>query len=53
MKPSELPKDKRDSVRINKEIDKVLREKGLSVQKILDKALNAFFDVKIDVREKK
>ena len=55
-KPSELPKDKRDSVRINKEIDRALRERGLSVQKVLDNALDRLFDATIlvvDVKEKK
>lgn len=53
MKPSELPKNKRDSVRINKEIDRALRERGLSVQKVLDKALDELFNVTVDVKEKK
>lgn len=53
MKPSELPKNKRDSVRINKEIDRALRERGLSVQKVLDKALDELFNVMVDVKEKK
>lgn len=40
MKPSELPKNKRDSVRINKDIDAALRKQGLSVQKLLDWAID-------------
>jgi len=52
MKPSDLPKNKRDSIRINEKVARAIREKGLSAQKILDKALDELFDVKIDVEEK-
>lgn len=40
MKPSELPKNKRDSVRINTDVDAALRKQGLSVQKLLDWAID-------------
>lgn len=40
MKPSELPKNKRDSVRVNDEVDAALRKQGLSVQKLLDWAID-------------
>lgn len=56
MKPSKLKKNKRDSVRINKEVDRALRERGLSVQKVLDFGLDKLFDAAIlvvDVKEKK
>lgn len=40
MKPSELPKNKRDSVRINTDVDAALRKQGMSVQKLLDWAID-------------
>jgi len=40
MKPSELKKDSRADIRINSEMKKELKKRGLSVQKLFDKALN-------------
>ena len=53
MKPSELPKNKRDSVRINDEVDKKLREQGLSVQKLLDWAIDQRIKMNIKMEVKK
>ena len=52
MKPSELPKNKRDSVRINKDIDTALRKEGESVQKLLDWAVDQRVKVKTDIKIK-
>lgn len=52
MKPSELPKNKRDSVRINEEIAAALKEKGLSPQKLLDRALDEFFKIELNLEAK-
>lgn len=52
METKDLPKDKRASVRINEKIDRALREKGLSIQKVLDNALEELFEVEINVKEK-
>lgn len=54
MKPSELPKNKRDSVRVNKDVDAALRKAGLSVQKVLDWALDQRVKVgmKLEVKKK-
>lgn len=40
MKPSDLPKDKRDSVRINTKVDAALRAQGMSTQKLFDWAVD-------------
>lgn len=50
MKPSEMPKNKRDSVRVNKDVDAHLRSVGSSVQKMLDWAIDQ--NVKIDMKMK-
>lgn len=54
MKASELPKNKRDSVRVNKEVDASLRAAGLSVQKVLDWAIDqkVKIDMKMEVKKK-
>jgi len=53
MKPSELPKDKRDSIRINTLVDEALREDGLSVQKLLDWAIDQRVNLSLDIKVKK
>ena len=58
VKPSELPKDSRAYVRINDFIKKLLKSEGVSVQKILDDALDkkfhkVEFEKKITVEPKK
>ncbi len=41
MKPSELKKDARTTVTFNEEVRKILKEKGLSIQDIFNKAIDA------------
>lgn len=53
MKPSELPKNKRDSVRINKDVDAALRKSGSSVQKLLDWALDQKVKMNMKIEVKK
>lgn len=52
MKPSEMPKNKRDSVRINKDVDKALRDSGSSVQKLLDWAIDQRIKIGMDIKIK-
>ena len=54
MKPSELPKDARDSVRLNSEVDNALRKAGLSTQKLFDWAVDQRLkmDLKLKVLKK-
>jgi len=53
MKPSDLPKDKRVSARVNKELLKIIIEKGLSVQKIIDLWVDEKLSLKIEDRREK
>jgi len=53
MKPSELPKNKRDSVRINKDVDAALRKSGSSVKKLLDWAIDQKVKMKMNMEVKK
>ena len=53
MKPSELPKNKRDSVRINKDVDGALRKAGSSVQKLLDWAIDQKVKLNMNMQVKK
>lgn len=48
MKPSELPKNKRVSARMNQEILDEIKRRGLSVQKILDLWANE--NIKIEIK---
>jgi len=52
MKPSELKKDARFSGRINKEVQKVLRQKGITVQAIIDGYIDNLLKVGIKVEWK-
>ena len=49
MKPSELPKNKRGSIRINNDVLKTLEKVGLSAQKLLDWAIDR--NVKINPKK--
>ena len=53
MKPSELPKNKRDSVRLNTDVDNALRKNGLSVQKLLDWAIDQRVKIGMKIEVKK
>jgi len=52
MKPSDLPKNKRDSVRVNKDVDKALRDAGSSVQKMLDWAIDKKVKMNMNIKVK-
>ena len=49
MKSSDLPKDKRDSVRVNRKICEVLKAHGLSPQKVLDMKLDELIKIGLDI----
>lgn len=45
MKPSELPKNKITSIRINDQIKKQLLDEGITPQQIIDQFIDAKFEV--------
>ena len=51
VKPSELSKDTTASVRINSSVKEHLKQEGVSIQKILDEAIDKRLD-KIEFEEK-
>jgi len=53
IKPARLPKDARITLRINKELKKALTDKKISVQAELDKAMEKFIEIYLDIRIKR
>lgn len=52
IKSHKLPKDGRMTLRINKELKKALQSKKISIQAILDEALNRVAEVHLDIKIK-
>lgn len=53
MKPSQLPKDGNFSGRINKQVQELLRKKGISVQDIIDAYIDNLIKVETIVKWKR
>lgn len=53
MKPSELPKDGNFSGRINNQVKKLLKEKGVTVQAIIDQYIDDLIKTEIKVSWKR
>lgn len=48
MKVKDLKKDKNKSVRINKEVLKIIEDRGFTLQSFLDEQLEKFIEIKIE-----
>lgn len=52
IRPSELKKDRQDTIRINSKVKEFLKSKGLSVQDLIDSAINEKIKIDTDLKLK-
>jgi hypothetical protein len=50
MKPSQLKKDRRDTIRTNTEIKEKLARKGLSIQDVFDQKIDELFACEVSLK---
>ena len=52
MKPSDLKKDEKKTVRVNEMVYKLFKDEGYSLQKVVDDFMNEKLSVKIETKKK-
>ncbi len=46
----DLPKDSSSSIRINSKVKEALKREGVTVQELLDKAIEDLFNIEVEIK---